>query len=203
MPLLCQSQLASDAKLWSGISVSKKVNDFKFSIAKEVRFDENMSHLDKSFGEIGSQYKINKTLYVELNYRFNRDNDYSTESYQLIHRVDFGLSYKRKVDKFRLKWRSKIQLKSASTDENNPLVIRNKMSIKYKINKKIAPYIAYEFYYQLNTENCINRNRISLGSSFKVTDQTDLKMFYLFENKFNVKNIQHNHVYGISYSIDL
>ena len=91
----------------------------------------------------------------------------------------------------------------AMPDENNPLVIRNKISLKYKVNKKISPYTAYEFYYQINNENSINRTRISLGSSFKTTDNTALKVFYMFENRFNVKNLKHNHVYGISYSIEL
>ncbi len=203
LPFFVNSQVINDAKLWTGITVSKEVKDFEFSLSKELRFDENVSHIDKSFLEVGAQYKIRKGLYAGLNYRFNRDNDYPTENYDLIHRVDLGVSYKKKVNKFRFGVRTKIQMKSALPDENNPFVSRNKLSIKYKYSKKISPFVAYEFYYQFNNENVINRTRIALGSSYKINGKSSVKLFYMFENRFNVKNLKHNHVYGISYSIEL
>jgi hypothetical protein len=203
LPLYVNAQVVSDAKLWTGISISKKINDFELSLSKELRFDENINHIDKSFLEIGAKYKLRKGLYAGLNYRFNRDNDYSTENYDLIHRIDLGFSYKKKINKFRFGFRTKIQLKGASQNENNPFVSRNKFSVKYKLNKKIAPYVAYEFYYQFNNENVINRTRIALGSSYKISDKSAIKLFYMFENRFNVKNLKHNHVYGLSYSIEL
>jgi hypothetical protein len=203
IPFFVNAQVVSDAKLWTGISVSKEFKDFEFSLSKELRFDENISHIDKSFLEIGAAYKIRKGLYAAFNYRFNRDNDYSDESYDLIQRIDFGLSYKKKINKFRLGFRTKLQLKSASPEDNNPFVSRNKLSLKYKLNKKVSPYVAYEFYYQFNNENIINRTRTALGSSYKINEKSALKLFYMFENRFNVKNLKHNHVYGISYSIEL
>ena len=202
-PFFANAQVVSDAKLWTGISISKKVNDFEFSFSEELRFDENISHVDKVFSEIGAQYKIIKGLYVGLNYRFNRDNDYANESYDLLHRIDLGLAYKKKINKFRLGFRTKFQTKSATENENNPTVSRNKLSIKYKLNKKIMPFVAYEFYYQFNDQNIINRTRTALGSTYKLNDNSAIKLFYIFENRFNVKNLKRNHIYGISYSIEL
>lgn len=202
-PLFTNAQVVSDAKLWTGISISKKVNDFEFSFSEELRFDENFSHVDKVFSEIGAGYKINKSFSVALNYRFNRDNDYSNENYDLLHRIDFGATYKKKLNDFRFSFRTKIQIKSASLNENNPTVSRNKFSVKYKLNKKITPFVSYEFYYQFNNENIINRTRTSFGSSFELNDKSSIKLFYMFENRFNVNNLKKNHVYGISYSFDL
>ncbi len=202
-PFIINAQVVSDAKLWTGLSISKKVDDFEFSFSEEVRMDENVSHIDKVFSEIGAQYKITKGLYAAINYRFNRDNDYETVNYDIRHRIDLGLTYKHKLNDFRFAFRTKIQTKNALPEENSPTFSRNKFSIKYKLKNNLSPFVAYEFYYQFNEEKVINRTRISLGSSYKINKHNAVKLFYMYENKFNVKNPKHNHIYGVSYSIEI
>ena len=41
-PFIINAQVVSDAKLWAGLSITKKVNDFEFSFSEEVRMDENV-----------------------------------------------------------------------------------------------------------------------------------------------------------------
>lgn len=203
IPLLSNAQVVSDAKLWVGVSVNKKIKDFEFSFTEEFRMDENVSHIDKVFSELGAEYKLVKGFYVSVNYRFNRDNDYETSNYDLRHRIDLGLTYKLKFDKFRLSYRTKIQTKNSVGNANSPTYSRNKLMVKYKLGKAITPFISYEFYYQFNDQNIINRTRLSLGGKYAINDKSGVKLFYMYENKFNVKNLKHNHVYGVSYSIDL
>jgi len=202
-PLFLSAQVVSDAKLWAGISVNKSFNDLTISFTEEMRLDENISHIDKILSEIGAQYKITKGFYIGLNYRYSRDNDYETKNYDMKHRIDFGLTYKRKLNDFRFSFRTKIQSKSALPNENNPTFSRNKFALKYKLNKKVIPFIAYEFYYQFNDQKVINRTRYSLGTSYKINSNNALKLFYLFETRFNTRNLKYNHIYGISYSIDI
>ena len=167
------------------------------------RFDENISHIDKVFSEVGVEYKIVKGLYVGTNYRFNRDNDYESMNYDMLHRFDLNLMYKHKLNDFRFSFRSKIQKTSNLPYENNPTYSRNKFAIKYKLNGNFTPFTFFEFYYQFNDEKVINRTRIALGSSYKVNDNNSFKLFYMYENRFNTTNLKHNHIYGVSYSIDL
>ncbi len=202
-PFLTKAQVVSDAKVWAGVSVNKKIKKFEFSFSEELRMDENASHVDKFFSEIGAQYKVIKGVYVALNYRYSRDNDYETRNYDMKHRIDIGVTYKHKLNDFRFSFRTKVQTKSALPEDNNPTFSRNKLAIKYKLKKNIIPFVAYEFYYQFNDEKVINRTRISLGSSYKINDNSAVKLFYMYENKFNTRNLKHNHVYGVSYSIDL
>lgn len=199
------AQVVSDAKLWTSVTVNKKYNDFKFSISEELRFNENISHVDKVFTELGVQYKVSavKGLYLGLNYRFNRDNDYESENYDFNQRIDFSLAYKYKLNDFKLSFRTKMQSKTAPSNENNPLFNRNKLSIRYKANKIFAPFISYEFFYQFNDQNTINRTRVSMGTSYKINKRNNLKLFYTFENRFNTNNLRNNHIWGISYSLDL
>lgn len=203
VPFLAKTQVVSDAKLWTGISISKKVNDFEFSFSEDLRFDENMSHIDKVFSELGADYKIVKGFYAGVNYRFSKDNDYESRNYNIRHRFDLSLTYKRKYEKFRFSFRTKFQTKSATPEENSPTYSRNKFAVKYKLKNDFTPFISYEFYYQFNEEKIINRTRISLGSAYKINKHNALKFFYLYENRFNVKTLKHNHIYGISYSFEL
>lgn len=203
IPFLGHSQVVSDAKLWTEISISKKVNDFEFSFSEAVRFDENMFHIDKVFSEFGAAYKIVKNVYAGVNYRFSKDNDYTSKNYNIRHRFDLALMLKHKYENFRFSFRTKYQVKNALAEENSPTFSRNKFAIKYKLENDFTPYISYEFYYQFNEQKVINRTRIALGSSYKIDKQSALKFFYLFENRFNVKSLKHNHIYGVSYSFKL
>ena len=203
IPVFIKAQVVSDAKLWTGISVSKTYNDFEFSFSEELRMDENFTHVDKLFSEIGADYKITKQLHVAINYRFNRDNDYESGNYDLKNRFDIGFSYKQKYENFQFSFRTKIQTQPSPSDASNPTYSRNKFSIKYDLDSPFTPFLSYEFYYQFNDERVINRSRISLGTKYKINDNNAVKLFYIFENRFNTKNLAYNHIWGISYSIKL
>jgi hypothetical protein len=203
LPYLGHSQVVSDAKLWTGISISKAIDDFEFTFSEDVRFDENMTHIDKVFSELGVEYKLVKGVYAGANYRFSRDNDYTSKNYNIRHRFDLSLTLKHKYENFRFSFRTKYQTKNATPEENSPTFSRNKFAVKYKLENDFTPFVSYEFYYQFNEEKVINRTRISLGSAYKINKKNALKFFYLFENRFNVKALKHNHIYGISYSFEL
>ena len=203
VPCIGHSQVVSDAKLWTEISIAKRVDDFEFSFSEAVRFDENMFHIDKVFSEFGTEYKIKKGIYAAVNYRFSKDNDYTSKNYNIRHRFDLALTLKHKYENFRFSFRTKYKKKNALQEENSPSFSRNKFVIKYKLENDFTPYISYELYYQFNEQKVINRTRISLGSSYKIDKQSALKFFYLFENRFNVKTLKNNYIYGVSYSFKL
>ncbi len=205
LPFITKSQVVSDARLWTAFSISKKFKDLELTLSEEYRRDENFSHTDKVFTELGAEYEIDylKGLSVFSNYRFSRENDYETINYDISHRIDFGLNYKYKLDKIQFDLKTKMQIESAASDKNNPTYNRSKLTLKYKLNKSINPFVSYEFFYQLNDERVINRTRLSTGLKYDINKKSGIKLFYTFENKFNTNNLQHNHIYGISYGIEL
>lgn len=202
LPFIANSQVVSDARLWTAISINKKIDKFEFSFSEEFRLDENISHIDKVFSELGASYEVLKNFDISFNYRFSRENDYETGNYDLSSRIDLGLSYKYKINDFRISNRLKYQTENANPYENNPTYLRNKLTTSYKIND-IAPFISYEFFYQFNDEHVINRTRLSIGSKYKLNKNNAIKVFYIFENKFNTTRLKHSHIYGINYSIDI
>jgi hypothetical protein len=202
LPLFSNAQVISDARLWTSFTASKKVEKFEFSLSHETRFDENISHIDKSFLEAGVDYKITKNVYGLFKYRFSRDNDYETRNYDIKNRLDLGLNLKYKHEKFRFGLRTKYQTKSANSYENNPAFWRNKFAVRYKV-KDLTPFISYEFFYQFNEENIINRTRLSFGGKYSMNKSNAIKLFYIYENRFNTTQLKHNHIYGVSYNIEI
>lgn len=205
LPFITKSQVVSDARLWTAFSVTKKFKDLELTLSEEYRRDENFTHTDKIFTEFGAEYEIDylKGLSVFSNYRFSRENDYETINYDITHRIDFGLNYKYKLKKIQIDFKTKIQVESALSNENNPFYSRNKLTLKYKLSKAYNPFLSYEFFYQFNDEKVINRTRLSSGLKYDINKKNAIKLFYTFENKFNTKNLQHNHIFGISYGIEL
>lgn len=201
-PFFGTSQVVSDARLWTAVSINKKINKFELSFNEELRLNENMSHVDKVFSELSASYKIFKGFRAKLTYRFTRENDYESRNYDLNSRIDLGLSYKHKINNLRISNRLKYQTESANHSDNNPTYLRNKFTTSYKIND-FAPFISYEFFYQFNDEHLINRTRLSIGSKYKLNKNNSIKVFYIFEDKFNTTRLKHSHIYGINYSIDI
>jgi len=203
LPFFISAQVISDAQQWTNFSVNKKINDFEFSLGEEFRFDENITHLGKFFTEVGAEYKIKKGLYIGANYRFIRENDYETSNYNLAHRIDIGVGYKLKLSKLKLDFKTKFQVKSSLPEENSPTFNRTKVTTNYSINEKLTPFVSYEVFYQFNDQHIINKTRLSIGTKWAINDENSLKLYYLFDNKFNVKKLKYNHIFGVSYSIDI
>lgn len=201
-PLFLEAQIVSDAKLWTGVTVSKKVNDFDFSFKNQIRFNENMSHLYKVFSDLGAEYKITKGLYAETNYRFNRYNDYETSNYAIYHRFSLGLAYKHKVNLFRFAVKNRIQYATSKSNKIKGTINRTKFTITYKANDQFRPYAFYELFYLFNS-GYIVATRFSLGAKYAINKNNSIKAYYFFEDTYNISNLKHNHIWGLSYSIKL
>ena len=117
------------------------------------------------------------------------------------HRFNFDLGYDYDFNDFEFSLRTRYQVSKEiySSDKLN----RNKLAIKYKLNKQIHPYISYELFYQFNDIRAFNRDRIEMGTKYKINKNNSLKLGYIFEDKFNRKNLEHNHIYFINYSIEI
>ena len=200
---IAQAQVYSDAKLWTAFSVTKKIDKFEFAASEELRFNENFTHIDKVFTELGASYEVIENLSVGFAYRYSRDNDYSEQAFDMSHRMDFGIDYKNKFQNFKWSIRNKIQTKPSDKYSRNPTYNRTKFTVKYDLDQDYEPYVYYEFYYQFNNEQIINRSRISIGAKYDFNKDNSIKAFYIFENRFNTEDLEHNHIWGVSYSLDL
>jgi hypothetical protein len=72
---------------------------------------------------------------------------------------------------------------------------------------KIQPYIASEVYYHMDANDKygpeFNRIRMFLGTFYHLNRSSDLELYYLIEQHFNINNPPTNYVIGIGYSLKL
>ena len=122
------SQIVSDAKLRTGISVSKKINDFKFTASEEYRRAENFSQTDKMFTEIEASYEFIKNLTAGVTYRFNQERNIEQGGFDLNHRFNFDLGYEYDINDFELSIRTRYQVGKDIYESSN--LNRNKFAIK-------------------------------------------------------------------------
>ena len=200
VPFVGFSQV-SDAHLWTGVSVSKKHEDFKFSVSQEYRRFENFSQTKKMFTELEVDYKVMKGFHFSATYRFNQDRNHEYGGFDFNHRFNFDLSYEYDINDIELSIRSRYQLGKEIYETDK--LVRNKLSCKYKLNDEFAPYISTELFYQFNDVRAFNRYRIELGSKFNINKNNSIKFGYLYENKFNRTDLERNHIYFVNYSIEI
>lgn len=203
LPLFSLGQVSTDAKLWTGISLEKEIHDLEIQLNQEFRFNENVTHLEKTLTELQFEYKMDKPFYLRWGYRFDQEFDYETKNVDVNHRVELGLAIKKKfLYDWKFKYRTKFQMKFKSTEKEDPFYWRNKFTMEYR-RFDIEPYVSYEFYFKFNNKFDFNRNRYFVGAKYDLNKDSSLKVFYFYEDKFNRKNLKVNHVWGVMYRYEL
>ncbi|MBN2236394.1 MAG: DUF2490 domain-containing protein [Bacteroidales bacterium] len=194
-----------DSRLWTGLSLEKKLNNrLEASIGVEYRLENNLAYFDKFLLEPALNFKFNKAFSIQLTYRYwfqqNDENNLINRS-----RTSFELNYSKKIKDLNIKLESKLQYGFADRLENasfysKNLVSRNSLKLSYSIfGTRFTPFAKFELFTSLEEFNPLNyQSRAQVGSDIYLTSKTDLRLFYLFENEFNVLDAIDSNVFGIS-----
>ena len=118
-------------------------------------------------------------------------------------RISFGVSYKFSLKKINFRCRTKLQRTYQNDKIFDPL-IRNKLTMESKINKKFKIYFSQEilhfvYYRQFDFEEY----RFSFGARINLGKKRETKIFYTqkIEGLSKMKQDKTN-VLGLSYSFD-
>ena len=116
-------------------------------------------------------------------------------------RLGFGGSYKYKLHNVGFKYRTKYQ----KTYEHQNLpeeLIRNKLSIVYKVKKKIHPYVSGELFHSLITsEYDFGEYRLSIGIALDLPQKNEAKIFYTYKkDDLNKKNPDRINIIGLAFN---
>jgi hypothetical protein len=196
----------NDAQLWTSVSLEKKiVKQLSVSLSEELRFSDNITELGTIFTDIGLTWKFHKNWRLSGNYRFTNkirlDNSYSKR-----HRYYFDLSYRKKFYQFSVIARTRFQsqyadVNSSETGHLSDYYSRNKLTLKYNITRKIAPYLSAEAFIPINNPKIkgIDNMRYSLGLEWEFVKNSTFDIFYLIQQEYQVKNPERDFVTGIGY----
>jgi hypothetical protein len=194
----CQTR---DNWFWPSVQVEKKFfNDLTVSMNAEARINENSTNLRGYFGELELNWKFNKYLSASGNYRLGgRQIDVS--DYVKGQRITLYVYGKVKVSKFSLTNRAGILRQYLESRETPRDYIRDKLTLKYELTKKIAPLTYVEMFYRLDTEpGRIEEWRYAGGVDFDITKQHGIKAVYMLAKQVNVKNPNNRNVWALTYT---
>ena len=188
-----------DNQSWTSVGFEKKLPySFKLQFEQELRLDNQLSTFKQTFSEFSLSYSVFKGFKIELPFR------YMTYKDKTKQRVSFSGSYKYSFKPVSLKHRTKYQ-RTYEKGEIPEELIRNKLSINYRLNKKIEPYVSGEFIQLLDATNYpLDETRFSFGLTYKLPKKNSIKIFFTLKNEDKTKkNPDEIGVFGLSYNFSL
>ena len=198
-------QKQSDAVAWLSLKIDKKItNRFSLGIMNQTTLNQNFSEIGASYLDFGIDYKLSKHFTIGGNYRVTQSRNLQNQ-YQFSQRFYTDISFSKGFKKFVFQFRSRFQFQYYGIDLSDNFrsmrsFNRNRISIKYTINRVISPYIFLEQFYRLNNLYRTEAFRGGLGLSYKFNLQHKLDFYFVNQRQVNRKNPRMDYIYGIMYS---
>jgi len=206
------AQTINDAGLWCTFNVEKKLTQkFGVFLTEEYRLKENFSRNNLFYTDLGLFYKPIDLIKVSLSYRciekFQLD-----RSISFRHRIMIDVLLKKKVEKFVLSFRQRLQTEyrniySSELGSIPEWYTRSKLTVKYDLDKPINPYVAVELRYQIYNPRSVevnklwHRARYIAGLDYKKNDMHTFGLYYLIQREWNVSSPQNLYIVGLEYSL--
>jgi hypothetical protein len=209
--LFAQSEYQKDAAIWAHVKISKAINK---KLGIELKFQQrvanNASSLDRSSINFNIKYKIYKGVRLEAAYAFMA-NQRQDLSYSYRNRLRAALVLERKFGQLELSYRALSQWRYTDvlSDEEGLVprwVFRNRLRLKYDVNRSLSPYIAFESFMPLNGKyrQTLSKYRGQVGILYHLNPTLSLEAFYLFQQQLYSNNSsRQDHVYGIGLNLRL
>ncbi len=183
------AQSASESQAWTGASVRKSLGKkARLELEQQARFGSEQGYA-KTFTEIGGRYKLSKHVRIGASYRFT-----SAREKGLGHRGSASVQLRHKIGDVRLSYRSKYQ--HSAIDSRSKSVFRNRASVSRKFGEHVVPYVASEVHYLLQNSE-FREFRALAGASVKLSKDTGLCAFYMWQYEFNKRVEEKNHIFGV------
>ena len=166
----------NDTESWNSVGVELKLpRSFALDLEQELRLQNNFSTFKKTITDMSLSYNLfdGFKLFIPLRYSLSQD--------KIKKRISFGGSYKQNFKLINFKYRSKLQ-REYEQGKLVERIIRNKVTVDKRFNKKLKPFIAVEIFHSLKNDQYENDEyRISVGTSFNLSKKNKLKIFYTYK----------------------
>lgn len=205
----CLAQLLSakgtetDVELWTGLDFTKEINKkLDLSFAFQTRLRENISIVRSNFAQIGLSFpllKNSKKINLSTSLRVNRNED---AEWTVRPIVDFAYgAYKNNI--IDIDYRIRLQKTFTNNLEENftnfilfdELYWRNRITVKYLNIKDFTPFLGIALFKDVQRQSITpDQFRIITGFSHKINKRHNIKITYIYREKFNIKNQSTNHI---------
>jgi hypothetical protein len=179
LPIKTFAQKDGDWQFWNTVSLEKQINkELKIILEEETRLGQDMGDFAYQHIDAGLMRKMTNWLDLSLNYRHifqKKDNAWEEE-----YRPHFNATLKCRWFNLDFSNRNRFEYRILSKTKDS-WRYRNMSKIKIPLNWtkfKLSPYIAEEAFFNFD-QGDFNRNRLYLGSEFKLVKNLQGELYYL------------------------
>jgi hypothetical protein len=212
---------SADAGMWNSFTIEKDISK-RLSVfaSQELRLKENFTQPDELFTDLGASYKPLKRVKLSFSYRFIEKYDprtYYWQGFRFGHRLMLDLSYRYKIKRWILSYRSRWQTEMKYVYSSDKGKVpewewRNRFEIKYDLNR-FEPYAGTELFYQFRNPRhpegdfSLYTIKVVAGADFHIDRMNTIGVFFLVQRDRNIPNPQNlsdagnMNVLGVEYSI--
>jgi len=204
---LKSQEYQDDAALWFNVYLEKKMGKFEIHLNQKNRINDNVSTYHLGYADMGLTYNINKNIKVlgDYVYGWRRGGDYTFNN---RHRFYFALILKKKLGNWTFQYRNRVQIQYSNIYTSADGLVpefyeRNKLTVKYELNKRVSFYVAEELYfpfYQAMNKG-FDRSRSFVGGTYALTKHNEIELYFAYQHELNAFDVTRRiFIYGIGYS---
>lgn len=210
-----------DAQVWYHVYLEKKLGkNFDVHFKHQGRFVNNVSQYGQGYAKIGVGYKFSDNIRVLANY-VNIQRKRNAPYYKTRHRYQVALILKKELGYWTISYRNMFQCtyKSPFTSDDGYIPYyydRNKLTVKYKANKRFEFYVSEEVNIALNNPQVkgLSRSRSRAGVFIKTRKNQGIDLYSIYQvqlqngdwydQDISTRNnlLKRKFVYGIGYEIE-
>jgi hypothetical protein len=183
---------------WTSAGIEKKLSKkLSLLLSEELRFGFDKPHQYSFLSEAGTKYKLGKKMDASINLRV------TVRGNEITYRPYVDLSYEVDIQKFTIEPRLRYQYQ-LQKNEPSESYFRAKSTVKYAINKRWQPYVSGELFYHAfyYKGSLFDEYRLAAGIEHTYKKVHTIKIFYLFDQEFNVNNPTQRHAAGLAYEYE-
>jgi hypothetical protein len=206
-----QNLVQKDAGAWTHVRLSVPLTK-KLTLEGKVqnRIGNNFSQVERNSFNTKLDYKVFKGMHLEAAYGI-MSNYYQDRNNSYRHRFRAAIILSKKISNWEFSYRSMIQFryKDLLSDEQGfdpKWVYRNRVKVKYAINRNFSPYTSFEVFSPVNGPyaQTLSKYRSKTGILYNLNRQVALEAYYLLEQELVGKGISYQyHIYGLGLNLKL
>lgn len=196
-----------DAVLWAGLNLEKKITrQLEVSATMQSGFNQNWQELRFAYAGAGISWRWSPNWTTTLRYRFsqvrNLENFYDDRQVVMAD-LSYAKSWNAWTASFRTRYQQQFYGLHLDQDENyknNKHIIRNRVSLRYRINTANSLLLAQEQYYRMDLVDATIAWRTGLGFTHKFDLHHKLDAGFNFIREVNSQSPDIQYVTSFTYT---
>lgn len=200
------AQTQRETEFWEAFGLNITVNKiFKIYLEKQLRYEERFSNLEADFMEAGVRIRLKRFAAVRLNYRYTIRRTHKRYRFDGNLQFNFKVKASGKLKPLRISTRTRLQKEWIDNvlDERE-VELRNRVKMTYRLDKKIWPYMALEWFKGLgDNAGLLDKIRWTTGVEWNVKKRLMIRLYYHYQKDL-VKNLTRiSHIFGTKFAVSL